>query len=112
MCGPYPLPKAFVIEWSADCNADGVVDYGQIRAGELDDADANNVPDCCEDGSGCTPCASDVVEDGVVNAIDLASVLSYWGTDGGKLARSDVDGSGTVDALDLARVLSDWGPCP
>ncbi len=37
-----------VIEWSADCNADGIVDYGQILRGELIDLNANGVPDICE----------------------------------------------------------------
>ncbi len=105
-CGPYPLPVAYIIEWSADCNNDGIVDYGQIRAGELVDANANNIPDQCE------PCSADVVEDGVVNAVDLAAVINAWGTAGGKLPRSDVDGSGLVDGADLATVLSSWGACP
>lgn len=38
-------------EWDADCNGDGIVDYGQILSGELSDANANNIPDCCETGS-------------------------------------------------------------
>jgi hypothetical protein len=38
----------YVIEWSADCNADGIVDYGQILRGELIDLNANGVPDICE----------------------------------------------------------------
>ena len=46
-----PLP--FIIEYSADCNADGIVDYGQIRAGELEDANGNNIPDCCEQSTSC-----------------------------------------------------------
>jgi len=37
-----------VIEWSADCNGDGIVDYGQILRGELDDDNANGIPDVCE----------------------------------------------------------------
>jgi hypothetical protein len=44
--------QAFV-EWSADCNGDGVVDYGQCREGSLPDFDGNNVPDCCEKGDPC-----------------------------------------------------------
>ena len=99
-----------VIEWSADCNGDGIVDYGQIRAGELDDADSDNVPDCCESGSACG-CPADVDASGAVNAIDLAVILSNWGTDGGKYPGADVDRSGTVDAVDLAEVLNGWGPC-
>jgi hypothetical protein len=37
-----------VVEWDADCNGDGIVDYGQILRGELDDDNANGVPDICE----------------------------------------------------------------
>jgi hypothetical protein len=47
-----PLPAA-VIEWSADCNSDGIVDYGQCHDGTLPDYDGNNVPDCCERGEEC-----------------------------------------------------------
>jgi hypothetical protein len=36
------------VEWSADCNNDGLVDYGQILNGTLADANANGVPDACE----------------------------------------------------------------
>ena len=53
--GPNHRPgncQAFV-EWSADCNNDGIVDYGQILAGALADANQNNIPDCCEAGSSC-----------------------------------------------------------
>ena len=44
-----------IIEWSADCNNDGIVDYGQCRDGSLADYDGNNVPDCCERGEACSP---------------------------------------------------------
>ena len=43
----------YVVEWSADCNNDGIVDYGQIHAGTLIDTNGNNVPDCCEQGVNC-----------------------------------------------------------
>ena len=36
------------VEWSTDCNGDGIVDYGQILRGELIDLNANGVPDICE----------------------------------------------------------------
>ena len=38
-----------VIEWSADCNADGIVDYGQILSGQLIDTNSNGIPDICEE---------------------------------------------------------------
>ena len=39
--------RSYVVEWSADCNNDGIVDYGQILGGQLADADGNGVPDAC-----------------------------------------------------------------
>ena len=45
--------KRGIVEWSADCNGDGVVDYGQCRDGSLPDYNGNNVPDCCETGQPC-----------------------------------------------------------
>ena len=39
---------AYIIEWSADCNGDGIVDYGQILDGTFSDADGNGVPDACD----------------------------------------------------------------
>ncbi len=55
-----------------------------------------------------TPCklAEDIDCSGVVNAADLARVLSDWGDGSGP---ADLDGSGSVDAEDLARVLGAWG---
>ena len=38
----------FTVEWEADCNGDGVVDYGQIQSGELADTNNHSVPDVCE----------------------------------------------------------------
>jgi hypothetical protein len=42
-----------MIEWSSDCNNDGIVDYGQCRDGSLPDYNGNNIPDCCEQGTPC-----------------------------------------------------------
>ena len=111
VCHPFPVTTVAIIEWSADCNADGIVDFGQIRAGELEDLNGNNVPDCCEDGSACAPCVADVIEDGDVNGVDLAAVINAWGTDGGKLPRTDIDRNGIIDGADLAILLSAWGAC-
>ena len=40
--------RSYIIEYEADCNNDGLVDYGQILNGTLADANANGVPDTCE----------------------------------------------------------------
>jgi alpha-tubulin suppressor-like RCC1 family protein len=39
-----------LLEWSADCNNDGIVDFGQIRNRQLADSNSNNIPDICEAG--------------------------------------------------------------
>ena len=114
MCSPCAVidfrPPS-IIEWSADCNNDGIVDFGQIRAGELDDANGNNIPDCCEGGASCN-CPGDVIPDGVVDGVDLAAVLGQWGSAGDKSFSADANGDGTVDAGDLSIVLNGWGACP
>jgi hypothetical protein len=43
----YSSSDTYVIEWSADCNNDGIVDYGQILDGTLVDANADGIPDVC-----------------------------------------------------------------
>jgi hypothetical protein len=40
--------RGYVVEWSADCNGDGITDYGQILQGTLPDANGNGVPDACD----------------------------------------------------------------
>ena len=57
---------SFVVEWSADCNNDNIVDYGQIIAGDIADTNTNGIPDCCEQG---TPCF-DADADGIPNSLD------------------------------------------
>ncbi|MDI9403390.1 MAG: dockerin type I domain-containing protein [Limnohabitans sp.] len=100
-----------IIEWSADCNADGIVDYGQILTGELEDTNANNIPDCCEAGTACG-CSADISGNGTVDAVDLAAVLSSWGNAPTGKVNADVNRDGIVDAIDLAEVLGAWGACP
>jgi hypothetical protein len=58
-CGSPEWSSIAVIEWSSDCNNDGIVDYGQILRYQLVDDNLNNIPDCCESKAGC---ASEPVE--------------------------------------------------
>ena len=97
-----------VIEWSADCKNDGIIDYGQILNGQLIDTNGNGVPDVCE----VDPCPGDISGNNVVNGVDLAALLDMWGTSGQGKFDCDIDNDGLVGGSDLAVVLSDWGPCP
>jgi hypothetical protein len=101
-----------IIEWSADCDGNGIVDYGEILNGTREDANANGVPDCCEGVGSCEPCLGDVTGNGLVDALDLAAVLGSWGTNGKGEFPTDRNNDGIVNAQDLALVLSGWGKCP
>jgi hypothetical protein len=98
--------RSFAIEWSADCNNDGVVDIGPILRGEDIDGNQNGVPDNCE--ITCTD--ADLYANGEVNGADLAILLSEWGTVAPGTT-SDIDGDGQVNGVDLAFLLAFWGPC-
>jgi hypothetical protein len=96
----------YIIEWSADCNNDGIVDYGQIRIGQLADTNNNGVPDTCE-------CIGDIDTDGTINGSDLGIMLAYWGTtsiDPASIA-CDLNVDGVVNGSDLGILLASWGPC-
>ena len=85
----------YVIEWSADCNKDGIVDYGQIRSGELSDTNNNGIPDCCEAPGGCGCEAGDCNKNGICDDVEL------------KARGSDCDGNGILDECDVAAGAAD-----
>ena len=107
--GDLGWPVAFaLIEFDADCNNDGLVDYGQILAGTLADANHNNLPDTCEH----SPCPGDITRNGVVDGVDLALILATWGTNGAQgNVNADVNRDGIVNGTDLSLVLGSWGGC-
>ena len=94
----------WLVEWSADCNGDGIVDYGQILDGTFEDLDGNGVPDCCENGGDCG-CRVDLTEDGEVNTLDFLLYLGAW-SQGDPLA--DWDGNGAINTLDFLAYLNGW----
>ncbi|MDA1262546.1 MAG: SUMF1/EgtB/PvdO family nonheme iron enzyme, partial [Planctomycetota bacterium] len=56
-------------------------------------------------------CPADVNDDHYVDGLDLAAVLSSWGTNGSSTG-TDFNGDLIVNGTDLAFVLSGWGVCP
>ncbi len=76
--------QGYVIEWSADCNNDGIVDYGQILDGTFADDDGNGVPDICEV----------TIFDDYETAILTSEPIAYWrmNIEGG-LVENMIDGS-------------------
>jgi hypothetical protein len=100
--------SAAIFEWSADCNSDGVVDYGQILQGQLADTNADGIPDVCQQPT-CED--ADLFRDFDVNGADLGILLSQWGPNT-PLTVSDINGDGVVSGADLGLLLSFWGACP
>jgi hypothetical protein len=70
-------------------------------AGRWVDGGANVVCDC----------AGDLNADGLVNGVDLGTLLSAWGACTALSCPSDLDESGAVDGGDLGILLGDWGGC-
>jgi len=54
----------------------------------------------------------DIVQTGFVDAVDLATILAVWGTNGSPYPRADTNHDGIINGLDLSTLLSGWGPCP
>jgi hypothetical protein len=102
------VSAVLLVEWSADCNNDGIVDYGQILQGELADLNTDGVPDICQQPI----CAdADLFRDFNVNGADLGILLSQWGPNT-SLTVSDINSDGVVNGADLGLLLSFWGACP
>ncbi len=80
----------------------GVVTPGNTQQGGHITAPASATTFCC------TPCASDINGDRMVDASDLASVLSGWGTTGGG---GDINRDGQVGGSDLTELFASWGTC-
>ena len=72
------LPNSFAVEWSADCNNDGIVDYGQILDGSFADANSNGELDVCE--TLLVPAEYATIQAAVDAAVNGNSVLVGPGT--------------------------------
>lgn len=107
------------IEWSADCNGDGIVDYGQILDETLTDTNFNGIPDicevlislgaCCINGvcvpttmDGCFSAAGSYAGDGI--SCEESECLEFCPV--------DINQDGNVGTADLLLILANWGPCP
>ena len=82
-----------------DCNNNGDLDSCDIVAGAEDD-NKNGYPDPCELDRG------DLNLDGIVNAMDIAILLSYWGAVGFPIG--DMNHDNIIDAADLTIMLAHW----
>jgi len=103
--GFWAMVLGVTLEPTADCNGDGLPDYGQLATGQLQDLDFDGRPDQCQ----CW--YLDLDSSGAVDGADLSMVLRGWGPTGGLMPRADIDRNGAVDGLDLAMLLAFWGPC-
>jgi hypothetical protein len=87
-----------------DCNANGVPDSCDIFEGTSPDVNGNGIPDECEN-------LADLNGDGVVNVLDLLSLLALWGPCADPCPPAcpgDLNGDCTIDHLDLILLLNEW----
>jgi hypothetical protein len=99
-----------VYEYEEDCDGSGVVDSVELMSGTLDDADANGVPDVCQDQTDCDGnrtadfidialgTAPDCNGNGVPDACDIALGFS-----------ADADGGGVPDECEPITLFVDGG---
>ena len=108
----------YVIEFSADCNGDGIVDYGQILDGSLADEDGNGIPDICELGDFGACCLAGTCV--MTTATYCFEALGAYGGKGITCEEAncptscpgDIDGDGQVGIVDILVVIDRWGLCP
>ena len=104
-----------ILEWDADCNSDGIVDYGQCHDGTLPDYNGNNIPDCCEQGVQCTvgkyPVQWRVEDGGNGHWYEISESTAYWGamrdfvlTRGAHLATITSNGENVIVSSLLPRI--------
>ena len=74
--------------------------------GECTDSNSNGI---CDDYDSFASNFGDFDASGDVGAPDLATMLSAWGSSGGKNGAIDLDDDGVVGASDLGILLSRWG---
>lgn len=95
---------ASVAEVGQDCDGDGVADVDEILLfGTAADTNADMRIDGCAG-------LNDINHDGMIDASDLAWMLSRWGLSAVAAPESDLDQDGVVGAGDLAILLNNWGP--
>jgi hypothetical protein len=86
-----------------DCDRNGICDLDETQEPGAD-TDSDGRLDRCERARG------DLNLDGIVNTLDLSTLLFAWTT--ANLALGDVDGDGSVGSGDLSVVLGAWGTQP
>jgi hypothetical protein len=101
--GPAATGAAHVIAGISgiDCNQNSASDACDIFSELSEDRNGDNVPDECQP-------AADLTGDGIVNAVDLALLLSQWEPCEADCA-ADLDNDGTVGPSDLGGLLASWG---
>ncbi|MSR29428.1 MAG: hypothetical protein EXS03_07650 [Phycisphaerales bacterium] len=83
-----------------DCNLNGIPDSCDIASGADDDVNGNLIPDQCELDRG------DLNLSGQVNAVDLAILLAFWGSQYPGVG--DINHDGQAGGADLSVLLANW----
>ena len=93
-----------------DCNGNGILDFCDIEDRNVDDVNADGIPDVCQ-------CLGDVNQDGTVDAEDFNQVFDFIQASGQSDppclgCPEDVNNDGLVNILDLEYISNSTGGCP
>ena len=100
---------AFPVRWQAPMTDIGPIVF--YLAGNATNEDGTSLGDHVYNAAieaGFNHCPPDVNGDGTVDGVDIAYLLSAWGTPG---PDADMTGDGLIDSADLVSLLAGWGPC-
>ncbi len=104
-----------------DCNANQIPDSCDLASGASQDCNGNLIPDSCELGGGgdsdsdgkldaCERALGDFDLNGLIDGLDMALILSAWGSS--TPAYADLNHDGSIGGGDLTAIFSRWGVLP
>ena len=108
-CNDNLVPDQCELE-GQDCNGNGILDFCDIEDRNVDDVNADGIPDVCQ-------CLGDVNQDGTVDAEDFNQVFDFIQASGQSDppclgCPEDVNNDGLVNILDLNYITTYSGTCP
>ena len=108
-CNDNLVPDQCELE-GQDCNGNGILDFCDIEDRNVDDVNADGIPDVCQ-------CLGDVNQDGTVDGEDFNQVFDFIQASGQSDppclgCPEDVNNDGLVNILDLNYITKYSGTCP
>ncbi len=105
-----PFDRSGSVSGAGDVNGDGLADLIVGATGGDPGGNSNAGESYVVFSPFTPPCPGDLNDDGVVNVLDLITLLMSFGLCEG--CPADFDDDGFVNVLDLIALIMNFGPCP